>query len=222
MIWVLQAEYGYEYDLSWVGPLNGQELLSAADQVFNQYWQGHFATGSSCDFGGAAELHDIPRNMSLGNYSYLFNGTDDAAGYFAQEGGPAGAHGSSGGGEEDGEASGGMGGAASDAPLLVLCFLAATGAVVAILRGKSSLLSSVGGFKLRGGAGHGEARDDGNGSVQMMHVLPYSSSSTSSSSTSSGYPPASVAVPQTTSEVLSAHISGLKGALRRDGYERVL
>ena len=116
MIWVLQAEYGYEYDLSWVGPLNGQELLSAADQVFNQYWQGHFATGSSCDFGGAAELHDIPRNMSLGNYSYLFNGTDDAAGYFAQEGGPAGAHGSSGGGEEDGEASGGMGGAASDAP----------------------------------------------------------------------------------------------------------
>ena len=34
MIWVLQAEYGYEYDLSWVGPLNGQELLSAADQVF--------------------------------------------------------------------------------------------------------------------------------------------------------------------------------------------
>ena len=66
MIWVLQAEYGYEYDLSWVGPLNGQELLSAADQVFNQYWQGHFATGSSCDFGGAAELHAGTHSASRG------------------------------------------------------------------------------------------------------------------------------------------------------------
>jgi glucan 1,3-beta-glucosidase len=89
MIWVLQAEHGYDYDLSWVGPLQGDDLLAAADRVFNQYWHDHYASGSSCDFGGAANLNEMPRNWTrLANISDYF--TDPNSSYYLRtEGGAA-------------------------------------------------------------------------------------------------------------------------------------
>ena len=81
MIWVLQAEHGYDYDLSWVGALQEDDLLAAADRVFNQYWHDHYASGSSCDFGGAANLNEMPRNWTgLVNISDYF--TDPNSSYY--------------------------------------------------------------------------------------------------------------------------------------------
>jgi glucan 1,3-beta-glucosidase len=40
--------------------LTGYDLLHAADKVFNDYWSSHRTMGTTCDFGGAAEIVDLP------------------------------------------------------------------------------------------------------------------------------------------------------------------
>ena len=51
--------------------LHGDSLLAAADVQFNSYWKIHHSEGTTCDFGGAAELVDITANITTVNGSWV-------------------------------------------------------------------------------------------------------------------------------------------------------
>ena len=52
--------------------LTGPDLLKAADKLFNNYWSSHRTLGTTCDFGGAAEIVDLPKGNATD--------TDDGSG----------------------------------------------------------------------------------------------------------------------------------------------
>lgn len=69
--YVVKAE---ELDPSIVANLTGDALAEQADILFDNYWRKHFLQGSTCDFGGVAQLEELNytcKNVSF-RYIYIF------------------------------------------------------------------------------------------------------------------------------------------------------
>ena len=65
MIWI--QTQNKNTNISWIQKLKGKTLLDSADIMFNTYWHQNIQNGISCDFGGAAQLIEIPFNSSINN-----------------------------------------------------------------------------------------------------------------------------------------------------------
>lgn len=72
--YILKAE---ELDPSIVANLTGDALAEQADILFDNYWRKHFLQGSTCDFGGVAQLEELNytcKNVPFPHiYIYLLN-----------------------------------------------------------------------------------------------------------------------------------------------------
>ena len=69
LYWIELSNGVPESNLSWINHLHGKSLISNADNIFNNYWHQNYIHGVSCDFGGAAQLIEIPIQNQTYNYS---------------------------------------------------------------------------------------------------------------------------------------------------------
>lgn len=70
LYWVEMTEGVTQSNLSWIDKLHGHQLTNHADDIFNNFWHQNYIDGVSCDFGGAAELIEIPIQNSTYNQTY--------------------------------------------------------------------------------------------------------------------------------------------------------
>lgn len=59
-------------DASYLDGMSDDELYDEADEVFDEFWQAHRSEGATCDFGGAAMLHEVNKTHTEDYYN-----TDD-------------------------------------------------------------------------------------------------------------------------------------------------
>lgn len=70
LYWVESTNGVPPTNLSWIDHLYGHSLTNKADIIFNNFWHQNYLHGVSCDFGGAAELIEIPIQNSTHNQTY--------------------------------------------------------------------------------------------------------------------------------------------------------
>ena len=68
-------------DSSSVMNLTGTELLDKATKVFNEYWAGHRIDGTTCDFGGVAQLVELNRTITNDDKAYPYYEDDEYFGH---------------------------------------------------------------------------------------------------------------------------------------------
>jgi glucan 1,3-beta-glucosidase len=72
LYWIENTQGVSNNNLTWIESLHGDNLITKADSIFNNYWHQNYIHGVSCDFGGAAELIEIPiqNHTNNNNQSY--------------------------------------------------------------------------------------------------------------------------------------------------------
>lgn len=70
LYWIEMTQGESQTNLSWIERLNGHHLTNRADDIFNNFWHQNYIYGISCDFGGAAELIEIPKQNNTVNQTY--------------------------------------------------------------------------------------------------------------------------------------------------------
>jgi hypothetical protein len=64
---------GERKDSTHVIDLSGSELLDEATKVFNEYWAAHRIGGTTCDFGGVAQLVELNRTITDDDKAYSYD-----------------------------------------------------------------------------------------------------------------------------------------------------